>query len=210
MNLEGISKGAKIKGLNLVGTGDFTFQRWLDELKKKLEPIEGTGLFKYNEVWFMLTGEISTIFSYEGKTRKVHHILHAPNFEIVEQINEVLSKHGNLESDGRPTLMISAPELTEKIMEISTDVMITSAHIWTPFFSCFGSKAGFNSVEECYQDQTKHIFSLETGMSSDPAMNWRLSSLDKFTLVSNSDSHSPWSWRLGREANVFDLKRITY
>jgi uncharacterized protein (TIGR00375 family) len=210
MDLEGIARGAKIKGLNLVGSGDFTHSSWLAELKKKLEPVEGTGLFNYKEIFLMLTGEVSTIFSYEGKTKKIHHILHAPSFEIVKQINEALSKYGDLEIDGRPTLMMSAPELVEKLMEISKDIVITSAHIWTPWFSCFGSMSGFNSVEECYQDKTKYIFSLETGMSSDPAMNWRLSSLDKFTLVSNSDSHSPWSWRLGREANVFDLKKVSY
>jgi len=210
MNLEGLSRGAKIKGLDLLGTGDWTHTIWLRELKRKLEPIEGTGLFKYNDVWFMLTAEVSTIFQFEGKTRKVHHIIHVPSFDVVEQINEALSKYGNLASDGRPMLMMTAPELVEILMEIYKDTMITSAHIWTPWYSLFGSKSGFDSVEDCYQDQTKHIFSLETGMSSDPAMNWRLSPLDKFTLVSNSDSHSPWTWRLGREANVFDLKKLTY
>jgi PHP family Zn ribbon phosphoesterase len=165
MNLDGLSNGAKIKGLNLLGTGDFTHPKWLAELKKKLEPVEGTGLFKYNDVLFMLTTEVSTIFNYEGQTKKIHHILHAPSFEIVDQINEVLSKYGDLKADGRPTLMMSAPELVEKLMEINKDIVITSAHIWTPWFSCFGSRSGFNSVEECYQDQTKHIFSLETGMS---------------------------------------------
>lgn len=209
MNLEGMSTGARLKGVNLLGTGDFTFKKWLDELKEKLEPLE-SGLFKYNDVFFMLTTEVSTIFTFEGRTRKVHHIIHAPSFEIVEQINEGLSRYGNLEADGRPTLTVSAPELVEKIIGISDDVMITSAHAWTPWFSVFGSKSGFNSVEDCYQDQTKNIFSLETGLSSDPPMNWRLSSLDKFTLVSNSDSHSPNPWRLGREANVFELKKLSF
>ena len=209
MNLDGMSRGAKIKGLNLLGTGDFTFGLWLNELKKKLEPVEG-GLFKYNDMFFMLTTEVSTIFSFEGKTKKIHHIIHAPSFEVVDQINESLSKYGNLKSDGRPTLIVSAPELVEKIIEISNDVMITSAHVWTPWFSLFGSKSGFDKVEDCYQDQTKNIFSLETGLSSDPAMNWRLSALDKFTLLSNSDSHSPNPWRLGREANVFELKKLSF
>jgi uncharacterized protein (TIGR00375 family) len=210
MNLEGISKGAKVKGLNLVGTSDFTFKRWLEELKKKLEPIEGTGLFKYNDVYFMLTCEVGTVYQQEGKKRDIHHIIHAPSFEIVEQINEALSKYGNLASDGRPTLNLTSPELVEILMEISKEIVITSAHIWTPWKSLFGSKSGFDSVEECYQDKTKYIFSLETGLSSNPEMNWRLSTLDKFTLVSNSDSHSPWPWRLGREANVFELKKLTY
>lgn len=210
MNLDGIVEGAKIKGLNLVGTGDFTHPKWLNELKKKLMPIEDSGLFVYKDVYFMLTTEVSTVFDFENKTRKIHHVIHAPSFEIVEQINEALSKHGKLNEDGRPTLQLDACEMVEKMIEISKDVVITSAHIWTPWFSLFGSRSGFDCIEDCYKDQTKHIFSLETGLSSDPAMNWRLSSLDKFTLVSNSDSHSPHPWRLGREANVFDLKKITY
>jgi uncharacterized protein (TIGR00375 family) len=210
MNIEGLSRGAKVKGLQLLGTGDFTHPFWLEEIRHKLEEVSGSGLFTYENVFFVLTTEVSTIFTFEGQTRKVHHIIHAPSFDVVEQINESLSKYGNLKTDGRPMLTVSAPELVEKIMEISKDAVITSAHIWTPWFSLFGSKSGFNSVEDCYQDQTKNIFSLETGLSSDPAMNWRLSALDKFTLVSNSDSHSPHPWRLGREVNVFDLKKVTY
>ncbi|MEM7825383.1 MAG: LAGLIDADG family homing endonuclease, partial [Candidatus Aenigmatarchaeota archaeon] len=165
MNLEGISNGAKIKGLSLIGTSDFTHPLWLAELKRKLQPIEGTGLFKHNDIWFMLTTEVGTVFEFEGKIKNIHHIIHVPSFEIVEQINEVLSKYGNLKIDGRPNLNLSAPELVEILMNISRDVMITSSHIWTPWRSILGSKSGFNSVEECYQDQTKHIFALETGLS---------------------------------------------
>lgn len=204
-----LAKYAKTKGLGLLGTGDFTHPFWLSEIKSKLEDI-GEGLFSYQNVYFMLTTEVSTIFQFEGQTRKVHHIIHVPSFEIAEQINESLSKYGNLKSDGRPTLLMAAPELVENIMEISNEVMITAAHIWTPWFSVFGSKSGFDRIEDCYQDQTKNIFSLETGLSSDPSMNWRLSALDKFTLVSNSDSHSPYPWRMGREANVFDLKKVSF
>jgi uncharacterized protein (TIGR00375 family) len=210
MNLEGISRGAKIKGLNLVGTSDFTFKHWLNELKEKLEPIENTGLFNYDDVFFMLTGEVATYFTFENKIKRVHHVIHASSFEVVEQINEELSKYGNLALDGRPILNITAPELVEILMAISNDILIYPAHAWTPWMGCLGSKAGFNSVEECYQDQVKNIYALETGLSSTPDMNWRLSSLDKFTLLSNSDSHSPWPWRLGREANVFELKHINY
>jgi uncharacterized protein (TIGR00375 family) len=210
MNLEGISKGAKIKGLNLVGTSDFTFKNWLEELKRKLEPIENTGLFRYDDVFFILTAEVATYFNFENKIKRVHHVIHAPSFEVVEQVNEKLAKYGNLELDGRPILNITPPELVEILMEISKDILIYPAHAWTPWMSCLGSKAGFNSVEECYQDQVKNIYALETGLSSTPDMNWRLSSLDKFTLLSNSDSHSPWPWRLGREANVFELKKVTY
>jgi len=210
MNLEGIAKGAKIKGLNLVGASDFTFNHWLIELKNKLQQIEGTGLFKYNDIWFTLTTEVATYFVFEGQGKRVHHVIHSPSFEVVEQINERLSKYGNLQSDGRPILSMSAPELVEILMEVSNDILIYPAHAWTPWMSCLGSKSGFNSIEECYQDQTKHIYALETGLSSDPKMNWRLSSLDRFTLMSNSDSHSPWPWRLGRECNVFELKKLTY
>jgi len=210
MDLEGITKGAKIKGLNLVGTSDFTHNKWLNELKKKLEYIDGTGLFKYNDVLFTLTTEVATYFTFENKIKRVHHMIHAPSFDIVEQINEELSKYGDLEADGRPILNLSAPELVEILINISDDILIYPSHAWTPWMSCLGSKSGFNSIEECYQDQTKYIFALETGLSSSPDMNWRVSSLDRFTLISNSDSHSPHPWRLGREANVFDLKRITY
>ncbi len=210
MNLEGLSEGAKIKGLDLLGTSDFTFPKWFNELKRKLEPIEGTGLFKYKNILFTLTTEVATYFTYQNKAKRVHHVIHASSFEIVEQINEKLSKYGDLTIDGRPILEIDAPELVEILMEIDRDILIYPAHCWTPWMSCLGSRSGFNSIEECYQDQIKHIFALETGLSSDPSMNWRLSSLDKFTLISNSDSHSPWSWRLGREANVFDLEKVTY
>ncbi|MFH8109605.1 MAG: endonuclease Q family protein [Candidatus Aenigmatarchaeota archaeon] len=210
MNLEGISNGAKIKGLNLVGTGDFTFKKWFDELKKKLKPVEDSGLFEYNKTLFMLTSEVATYFEFERMIKRVHHVIHAPTFDVVEQINEALSKFGSLASDGRPILNLTAAELVEILMQISKDILIYPAHAWTPWMSCLGSRSGFDSIEECYQDQTKNIFALETGLSSDPAMNWRLSSLDKFTLLSNSDSHSPHPWRLGREANVFDLEKVTY
>ena len=210
MNLDGLSNGSKIKGLNLLGTGDFTHPKWLAELKKKLNPVEGTGLFKYNDVLFTLTAEVATYFTFQNQMKRVHHVIHTPSFEIVEQINEKLSRFGNLATDGRPILNISAPELVDILMKISRDILIYPAHAWTPWMSCLGSKSGFDSIEECYQDQVKHIFALETGLSSDPVMNWRLSSLDKFTLLSNSDSHSSHPWRLGREANVFDFEEISY
>jgi uncharacterized protein (TIGR00375 family) len=210
MDLEGLSTGARLKGLQLLGTGDFTFPDWLQELKEKLEPVDNSGLFKFNGVYWILTTEVSTIYQVNNVTKKSHHIIHVSSFEEAEQINESLSKYGKLQSDGRPTLLMTAPELVEKVIGISKNAIITSAHIWTPWFSIFGSKSGFDSIDDAYQDQIKHIFSLETGLSSDPAMNWRLSQLDRFTLVSNSDSHSPNPWRLGREANVFDFKNITF
>jgi uncharacterized protein (TIGR00375 family) len=208
MDIEHLTEYGKLKGLNLIGTGDFTHPKWLEELKNKLKPVEDSGIFSFENMNFMLTTEISTVYVQDNKTRKIHHIIHVPSFEVVDQINEQLKKLGaKLDIDGRLLLNgITSVEFVEKLIEISKDMLIVPAHIWTPWFSLFGSKSGFNTVEECYQDQTKYIYALETGLSSDPKMNWRLSSLDKFALMSNSDSHSPWPWRLGRECNVFDLK----
>lgn len=193
----------------MLGTGDFTHPSWLAELKGKLVPVEGN-LFKYKEIFFMLTGEFCTIYEQGGKTRKVHHMIHAPSFEIVEQINEKISKYGNLKADARPILTVNSPQVVEEIMEISNEIFMYPAHAWTPWFGALGSKSGFDSLEECYEDQVKHIFALETGLSSDPEMNWRVSSLDRFALLSSSDAHSPNPWRLGREANAFELKKATY
>ncbi len=194
----------------MLGTGDFTHPSWLAELKEKLEPVSGTDLFKYKQTFFMLTGEFCTIYEEGGKTRKVHHMIHAPSFEVVEQLNEKISKYGNLKADARPILTVSAPQVVEEVMEVDKDIFIYPAHAWTPWFGALGSKSGFDSIEDCYQDQVKHISAIETGLSSDPAMNWRVSSLDKFALLSSSDAHSPNPWRLGREANAFDLKKVTY
>jgi uncharacterized protein (TIGR00375 family) len=211
MDLEHLAEGARVKGLNLLGTGDFTHPKWFAELKEKLEPILGTGLYSYGGVIWMLAGEVSTVYEQEGKTRKVHHLIYSPELEVVAQINEVLSRIGNLSSDGRPVLKgIDSAELVELVTSVSSGVVVIPAHCWTPWFGVFGSKSGFDSLEECYQDQAGKIFAIETGLSSDPQMNWRLSSLDKVALVSNSDAHSPNPWRLGREANVFEFGRLSY
>ncbi|MBS7635883.1 DNA helicase UvrD [Candidatus Bathyarchaeota archaeon] len=215
MSIEEMGNFAKIKGLNLVGTGDFTHPKWLKELQETLVEEAGTGLYKVAKnpefpVYFMLTTEVSTIFTFGNDVKKIHHVILTPSMEVAVQINERLAKYGDLSVDGRPTLSMSAPQLVEEVMEVSKDNMIFPAHAWTPWFSIFGAFSGFNSVEECYQDMTKHIYALETGLSSDPPMNWRLSKLDQFTLVSNSDSHSFWPWRMGREANVFELKSPSY
>lgn len=205
-----LAREARRKGLNLLGTGDFTHPLWLKEIRGQLTELPDTGLFVFQEVYFMLTGEVSTVYRWEGKTRKIHHMIHAPSFEVVEQVNEALSKNGDLESDGRPTLMMTSPELVEVVKEISREVFIYPSHAWTPWFGCYGSISGFDSIDDCYQDQVKHIRALETGMSSTPDMNWRLSSLDRLTLLSSSDAHSPWIWRIGREANVFELEDVSY
>jgi uncharacterized protein (TIGR00375 family) len=207
MNLQELSTYAKTKGLDILGTGDFTHPSWLKELKNKLS---GNGVYEYDDTKFVLSGEISLIYKQDGKGRRVHHVLLAESFEVVDQIVEWLKKKGRIDYDGRPIFGFSSVELTDAMISISKDIMIIPAHVWTPWYGIFGSMSGFDSVEECFQDQAKHIYALETGLSSDPPMNWRLSKLDRYTLVSNSDSHSPYPWRLGREANVFDLKEISY
>ncbi len=209
MDLEEITKFAKIKGLDILGTGDFTHPIWLKELKQKLTE-ENTGVYSYNVVKFILTGEISLIYMQGGKQRRVHHVILAPNFSVLDQINEWLDKKGRRDYDGRPIFGFSSVELVEAMMSISKDIEIVPAHAWTPWYGIFGSMSGFDSLEECFQDQTKYIHCIETGMSSDPALNWRISALDDITLTSNSDAHSAWPWRLGREANVFDFKEVTY
>jgi len=215
MCIEEIARFARIKGLNVVGTGDFTHPKWLRELQETLVPESDIGLYKVarnpdSHIYFMITTEVSTIFTFENEVKKVHHVILTPSIETAIQINDRLAKYGNLTVDGRPTLNMDAPHLVEEVMEASSENMVFPAHAWTPWFSIFGAFSGFNSIEECYQDMTRHIYALETGLSSDPPMNWRLSKLDNFTLVSNSDSHSFWPWRIGREANVFDLKRPSY
>jgi len=207
MDVEHIAQYAKLKGISLVGTGDFTHPLWLEELKRKLKPV-GNGLFDYDGVLFMLTGEVNNFFKKNGKLKQVHNILFAPSFEVVEQINGQLGRKGDLKSDGRPSLEMTAAELVEIVMGVSKECAVIPAHAWTPWRSIFGSSSGFNSVEECFEEQSKHIFALETGLSSDPKMNWMLSSLDKYTLISNSDSHSPQ--KIGREANVFSLEEVSY
>jgi uncharacterized protein (TIGR00375 family) len=215
MSIEEIARFAKIKGLNVVGTGDFTHPKWLKELQETLVADSDTCLYlpahgPASSIHFMVTTEVCTIFTFENEVKKVHHVILAPSLEVAAQINDRLSKYGSLISDGRPTLNMDAPHLVEEVMNVSNDNMVFPAHAWTPWFSIFGAFSGFNSVEECYQDMTKHIYALETGLSSDPPMNWRLSKLDRFALVSNSDSHSFWPWRIGREANVFELEKTSY
>jgi uncharacterized protein (TIGR00375 family) len=215
MCVEEIARFAKIKGLNLVGTGDFTHPRWIKELSESLvlEPEASLYRLKKNTaspVHFMITAEVSTIFTHNNEAKKVHHVILTPNMETAAQINDRLAKYGNLTADGRPTLSMDAAHLVEEVMQASSENMIFPAHAWTPWFSVFGAFSGFDSMEQCYQDMTRHIHALETGLSSDPPMNWRLSKLDRFVLVSNSDSHSFWPWRIGREANVFELQRPSY
>ncbi|MFW6110803.1 MAG: endonuclease Q family protein [Thermoproteota archaeon] len=215
MHIKGIARFAKIKGLTVVGTGDFTHPKWFREIKEVLVQDPVTKLYQIEEcskpsVYFMLTTEVSTIFRFENEVKKIHHLILTPNIETAIQISERLAEHCDLSVDGRPTLKIEAPQLVEEVMEVSEENMVIPAHIWTPWFSVFGAFSGFDSIKDCYQDMTKYIFALETGLSSDPSMNWRLSKLDKYSLISNSDSHSFWPWRIGREANVLELNRPSY
>ncbi|MCS7258052.1 MAG: endonuclease Q family protein [candidate division WOR-3 bacterium] len=200
MVIANIAQAAQEKGIKIVATGDFTHPKWLAMLKSELNEAEG-GLYKYTDTYFILTTEVSNVYFKEGKLRRIHNIIFSPNFKEVEKINSFLSKYGSLNADGRPTLTLDAKKMLEGILEISPDSFIVPSHIWTPWFSIFGSKSGFDSIEECFGELSKQIFALETGLSSDPPMNWLLSSLDHYTLISNSDAHSPS--RIGREANVF-------
>ncbi|MBU3964803.1 endonuclease Q family protein [Patescibacteria group bacterium] len=227
MEPETLAYWAAIKGINVLGAGDFTHPAWVKELKEKLEPAE-KGLYKLKDpnfkpkensefgvsrqslekARFVLTAEISSIYSKAGKVRRAHNVIFAPDFETVEKINSKLEQIGNLKSDGRPILGLDAKELLKIILSVSPAAVMVPAHAWTPWFSVFGSKSGFDSLEECFDDYAKYIFAIETGLSSDPGMNWRLSALDKITLISNSDAHSPAN--LGREANVFEGESIDY
>jgi uncharacterized protein (TIGR00375 family) len=217
MSPEGIGKWAQLKGIRVIGTGDFTHPQWIQELGEKLEPA-GNGLFTLKkefpaadvpdsckaDVSFLLTAEISCIYSKGGRTRKVHALVLAPDFDAAGRINAALAKIGNLSSDGRPILGLDAKELLRIVLDTSPDALFVPAHAWTPHFSVFGSASGFDSLEECFEELTPHIHAIETGLSSDPPMNWRLSALDRLTLISNSDAHSPS--KIGREATIFDTE----
>jgi DNA helicase II / ATP-dependent DNA helicase PcrA len=218
LDLEHLAEWAQRKGVTVVGTGDFTHPAWAAELKSKLVPAE-PGLFRLTDdieravaeqlppacrkpVRFMLEVEISTIYKKGDKVRKVHHLIYAPDFATMDRISAKLGGIGNIASDGRPILGLDSRDLLEITLEGGPGAYLVPAHIWTPWFAALGSMSGFDSIEECYGDLASHIFAVETGLSSDPAMNWRVPSLDRFRLVSNSDAHSPG--KLGREATAFD------
>jgi len=214
MNIREISTYAQLKGLGLVGTGDFTHPGWNAELKRELEEVDDSGILRpknfNSRVRFIVSGEVCTVFVSDNKSRRIHHVVMAPNFEIADQISDRLRNFGDIKADGRPILSMRASELVEEATSISSEVFIFPAHVWTPWFSLFGAIGGFDSLEECYEDQSDRIHAIETGLSSDPPMNWRLSALDRFAIVSNSDSHSAWPWRIGREATVANLPEVSY
>ncbi|MEK7149856.1 MAG: endonuclease Q family protein [Patescibacteria group bacterium] len=217
MNLEEIDRVADEKGILVMGTGDFTHPKWLEEIKEKLEPAE-PGLFKlksdykkptikgnFSETRFILSVEISSIYTRAGKVRRIHNLVFMPSIEAAENLrNKLIILSCNLNSDGRPIIGLDSEKLAEIVFEIDNDAAIIPAHAWTPWFSIFGSMSGFDSIEECFGKYADKIFAIETGLSSDPEMNWRLSKLDKIALISNSDSHS--FQKIGREANIFDTE----
>ncbi len=199
-----LEKYARMKGLHLIGTGDFQHPKWYQEITTNLKEDEHGILRSTTGFPFLWQTEISLMYSQGGKGRRIHHLIFAPNGEVAKQIIEALGKKGRLDYDGRPIFGFSSIELVDMMLSISKDIEIIPAHIWTSWFGLLGSKSGFDSVEECFQERSKYIHALETGMSSDPAMNWRISSLDNYNLVSFSDAHSMYPWRIGREATIFD------
>ena len=209
LSIKNLEKYARIKGVDLLGTGDFTHPEWIKELKLELKE-DGTGILKTKTGFnFILQTEVSLIYT-QGRGRRIHIVLLAPNFDIVDKITDYFKSKGRVDYDGRPIFKISCEQIVKDMREISEMIEIIPAHIWTPWFGLLGSKSGFDSVEEAFGEQAKYIHALETGLSSDPEMNWRLSILDKYTLISNSDLHSFWPWRIGREANIFELDELTY
>ena len=213
---ENLDFWARKKGISLIGTGDFTHPVWREELKERLVS-EGNGLYRLKDAYvkeesrkfpgegtrFVVSGEISSIYKKNGKTRKVHNVILLPSLEAADSMAQRLEKIGNIHSDGRPILGLDSHDLLEMMLDVCPEGILIPAHIWTPHFSVLGAKSGFDSVEECFEELAPYIHALETGLSSDPAMNWRISKLDRYQLVSNSDAHSPS--KLGREANLLDI-----
>jgi uncharacterized protein (TIGR00375 family) len=221
MTFDMLAYWAKVKGVNLLATSDFTHPEWFFLTKEKLEPaangflrlkkispppadfLQAVSLAR-DDVHFILSTEISFIYSKKGSVRKIHLLILAPDLETAEKLNSRLAGLGNLRSDGRPILGMDAKNFVKIVAELCPRCVVIPSHIWIPWFSLFGANSGFDAIEECFEEITPFIFALETGLSSDPAMNWRLSALDKYALVSNSDAHSPS--RIGREANVFQTE----
>lgn len=213
---ENLDFWARKKGISLIGTGDFTHPVWREELKERFVS-EGNGLYRLRDAFvkeesrkfpgegtrFVVSGEISSIYKKNGKTRKVHNVILLPGLEAADAMAQRLEKIGNIHSDGRPILGLDSHDLLEMMLDVCPEGILIPAHIWTPHFSVLGAKSGFDSVEECFEELAPYIHALETGLSSDPAMNWRISKLDRYQLVSNSDAHSPS--KLGREANLLDI-----
>ncbi len=212
ITLQGMEQTAIEKGINLIGTGDFTHPTWLKEIVLQLEETDGKGFFcikgSSSGVKFVLSAEVCTISRDHDRVRKIHNCILMPSLDSVASMNEMLAKHADLSSDGRSIISISAAELVDMAIRADRDAFVFPAHAWTPYFGVFGAISGFDSMKEAYEDQEKHIYALEMGLSSDSPMNWRLSALDKYALISTSDMHSlP---KIGRELTTFDLEDVSY
>lgn len=215
LTLANIARACRTKGVDIIATGDFTHPVWFESIEKELiETAPNSGLYKLknavdDKVKFILSTEVALIYKDGDRCRRIHLVIHAPHIAAAKELNRQLGKKYNIHSDGRPILGISAPELVKLILKIDSRFLVYPAHIWTPWFSVFGSKSGFDTLEECFKDQTENIYAYETGLSSDPEMNWRLSALDELTLLSNSDAHSLNN--IAREANVMEIASpVTY
>ncbi len=213
LTLPNIASVAQKKGVDIVATSDFTYPQWYKHIQAELEEVDDSGLYRLRKsknikTLFLLATELSLIYKDEGKARRIHIMVQAPNLEAVKELNEYLDKRYNIRSDGRPILGMSAVDLVKLCLSIHPRFLIYPAHIWTPWYAVLGSKSGFDSIKQCFKDQTKHIYAYETGLSSDPEMNSRVSSLDNLSILSSSDAHSLPN--IGREANVMDLNDVTY
>lgn len=203
MNVDNIASWSALKGIDVVGTGDFTHPQWFAELESALKQAPN-GLYKYKQTHFIPTAEVSNIYSKNNRVYRIHTVLIAPDLGSAAKIGAALGRRGNIISDGRPIFGFDVKDIVKLCLDISPDCMVVPAHIFTPWFSLFGSRSGFDSIEECFEEEAENIYALETGLSSDPAMNWRISALDRYALISNSDAHSPK--KLGREVNIFDTE----
>jgi len=233
--LKNLEKYALMKGLHILGTGDFTHPEWFAQLKEKLQEGGEKGIYylkkdnsqgnllqysdtdvpendRKQQLGFVFQTEISLMYSDSAKSRKIHLVILSPDIQTTEEINKYLSSKGRMDYDGRPIFgHLPCNKITADLKKISEDIEIIPAHIWTPYFGLFGSKSGFDKIEDAFLDQTKHIYGLETGLSSDPQMNYQLGCLDRYTMISNSDAHSHYPWRIGREATIFEFdEEISY
>lgn len=213
LDLENLNYWGKIKGLNLIATGDYTHPLWFNELKEKLVEIN-EGIYKLKnsqeDVYFILSCELSSIYSKNNKVRRIHYLIIFPNFDSVSIFNKKISNFTNLKSDGRPILGLDVNDVLNIALEINENLIFIPAHIWTPWFSLYGSMSGFDSITEAFGENLKYVSAVETGLSSDPQMNWRIAELDNFSIVSFSDAHSPFPNRIGREATVFELEELNF
>ncbi|MEM3615103.1 MAG: endonuclease Q family protein [Candidatus Methanomethylicia archaeon] len=212
MSIPTLVSYALIKGLRLLGTGDSLHPSWLRELKSDLVDFGG-GFYHYRlnpEVLFVVECEVGTVFEFEGRVRRIHHVILMPSIEVAEQLSDKLSNYGDVISNGRPVFNMHPSELVDIVLSVDSSCFIFPAHIWTPWWSMFGAFSGVDRVEDCYGDRVDEIYAIETGLSSDPEMNWRVGQLHGYSILSFSDSHSPYPFRLGREACLFDLERMDY